>query len=41
MTASKSRMKKNVRERKQEKKFFIILALITVALIVTLFLIYG
>lgn len=41
MTVAKSRMKRNVRNRKQERGFFITIAIITVLLILLLFFIYG
>jgi hypothetical protein len=41
MTQSKSRLQKNARVRRQEKRFFIILGIITLALILVLFIFYG
>ncbi len=41
MTISKSRLKRKVRDRKQEKRFFITLGIITLVLIVILFIAYG
>jgi len=41
MSMSKTRMKRVTRDRKQEKKFFIALGIITLVLILVLFLIYS
>jgi hypothetical protein len=41
MAISKSKLQRTARDRKQEKGFFITLAIITAALIVALFLIYS
>jgi len=41
MTVSKSRLKKSVRNRHEEKRFFIIIGILTLVLIIILFLIYG
>lgn len=41
MTISKNRLQRKVRDRKQEKRFFITLGVITVVLILILFLLYG
>lgn len=41
MTVAKGRLRRQVRGRKQERKFLITLAIITLALIVILFLVYG
>jgi DMSO/TMAO reductase YedYZ heme-binding membrane subunit len=38
MTVAKSRMQRNVRNRKQERKIFIIIGVITLALIIILFI---
>jgi uncharacterized integral membrane protein len=40
MTISKNRLQRKVRDRKQEKRFFIILGGITLVLILILFFIY-
>jgi hypothetical protein len=40
MTVAKSRMQRNVRNRKQERKIFITIGLITLALIILFFFIY-
>ncbi|HSF87910.1 MAG TPA: hypothetical protein VLA46_00740 [Saprospiraceae bacterium] len=40
MTISKNRLQRKVRDRKQEKRFFIILGVITLVLILILFFIY-
>lgn len=41
MTHSKSRLQRQVRDHKQERKFFITLGIITAALILILYLIYS
>lgn len=41
MTISKGRMQRKVRDRKQERKFFLTLAVLTIVLIVILFLVYS
>lgn len=41
MTVSKSKLQRQVRDRRQEKKFFVTLGIITLALIIILFIIYG
>lgn len=41
MTLHKSRMQRQVRDHKQERKFFITLGIITLLLILILYLIYG
>jgi len=41
MTISKTRMQRQVRDRKDQKKFFITLGIITLLLILVLFLIYS
>ena len=41
MTVSKARLKKKVRDHKQERKFFIVLGVITLLLIVILFVVYS
>ncbi len=40
MTVSKTRMQRQVRDRKEQKKFFLVLGIITLLLILVLFLIY-
>lgn len=40
MTVAKSRMQRNVRNRKQERKIFIIIGVITLVLIILLFAAY-
>ncbi len=39
MTVAKSRMQRNVRNRKQERKIFITIGIITLALIIILFIV--
>jgi hypothetical protein len=41
MAIHKNRLQRQVRDHKQARKFFIILGIITVFLILILFLIYG
>lgn len=41
MTSSKSRLQRKVRDRRQEKRFFITLGIITLVLILILFLFFG
>jgi len=41
MTIHKNRLQRNVRDRKQEKRFFITLGIITVLLILVLYWIYS
>ena len=41
MTVSKTRLQRQSKDRRQERKFFIILGIITVALIIILFIAYG
>ena len=41
MTIAKSRLKRKVRNRKQEKRFYITLGIITLLLIIILFLVYS
>jgi hypothetical protein len=41
MTISKNRLQRKVRDRKQEKRFFIALGVITVVLILILFYVYS
>jgi hypothetical protein len=41
MTVSKTRMQRQVRDRKDQKKFFIALGIITLLLILVLFLVYS
>ncbi len=41
MTVSKTRMQRQVRDRKEQKKFFLALGIITLLLILILFLIYS
>lgn len=41
MTISKNRLKRKVRDRKQEKRFFLTLGIITLVLIVILYLVYS
>ncbi len=41
MTITKGRLQRKVRGRKQEKRFFITLGIVTLALILILFLIYS
>lgn len=41
MTIHKNRLQRQVRDHKQERKFFITLGVITLLLILILFLIYG
>jgi len=41
MAIHKSKMQRKVRDRKQEKQFFITIGVITLLLIIVLFLIYG
>lgn len=41
MTISKNRLQRKVRDHKQEKRFFIVLGIITVLLIVILYAVYG
>lgn len=41
MTIHKNRLQRNVRDRKQEKRFFLVLGIITVLLIIVLYAIYG
>ena len=41
MTISKNRLQRKVRDRKQELRFFIVLGILTIMLIVVLYLVYG
>lgn len=41
MTISKNRLQRNVRDRKQEKRFFMTLGIITLLLILVLYLMYS
>lgn len=41
MALSKNRLQRKVRDRKQEKRFFIVLGIITVVLIIVLYLTYS
>ncbi len=41
MTISKNRLQRKFRDRKQEKKFFLTLAVVTLLLILILYLIYS
>ncbi len=41
MTVSKTRMQRQVRDRKDQKKFFIVLGILTLVLILILFLVYS
>ena len=41
MTIHKSRMQRQVRDHKQERKFFVVLGIVTVLLILVLYLIYA
>jgi len=41
MTVSKTRMKRQVRDRHDQKKFFIVLGIITLLLILVLYLVYS
>lgn len=41
MTIAKNRLQRTARDRKQEKRFFITLGILTVLLIALLYLIYG
>jgi len=40
MTISKNRLQRNVRDRKQEKRFFMTLGIITIVLILILYFVY-
>lgn len=41
MTISKNRLQRKARDRKQEKRFFIALGIVTVVLIIILYLVYS
>jgi len=41
MTIHKSKMQRQVRDHKQERKFFVVLGIITALLILVLYLIYS
>ena len=41
MTISKNRLQRKVRDRKQEQRFFIVLGILTLLLILVLYLVYG
>ena len=41
MTISKNRLQRNVRDRKQEKRFFLTLGIITILLILVLYYMYS